>query len=141
MKNKLIPLGLLLAMSMSAFADQKTSAIDVLKKTQRWGLIQPGNMCVERYRFLPSGEVMIESNQERVTGTYRVISEANSFDLPAVVISFGTDNQQPDCAGSRENQAGTSTTNFLKKESDQKIYFCLDASGKNCPVYLRPDNF
>lgn len=139
MKKRSILLSLLMGMSVSVFADA-TTAIDALKQKQQWGLVQPGTMCVEHYRFLPSGEVFIESNKERVTGTYRFISKENGFELPAVMISFMTDNQQPDCAGSTDNQSGTSTINFLKKESDQKIYFCLDASGKNCPVYLRPEN-
>lgn len=139
MKKRFIPLGLLITISMSAWAD-RTTVIDLLKQTSNWGLVQPGTMCVEHYHFMPSGEVFIESNQERVTGTYSFLSKDNGFELPAVVISLVTDNQQPDCVGSRVNQSGTSTTNFLKKESDKKIYFCLDALGKNCPVYLRPNN-
>lgn len=116
------------------------SVIQILQKTPQWGLVQTGTACIEHYRFLPSGEVFISSNQERVSGTYSFISKENSFELPAVVIGFQTDNQQPDCTGSSENQAGLSTTNFLKKESDEKIYFCIDSLGKNCPVYLRPEH-
>ena len=139
MKKKLVALSFL--MSIVGVAKAETpSVMQILQKTPQWGLVQTGTSCIETYRFLPSGEVLINSNQERVSGTYSFISKENSFELPAVVIGFQTDNQQPDCMGSRENQAGVSTTNFLKKESDQKIYFCIDSLGKNCPVYLRPEH-
>lgn len=139
MKKKLVALSFL--MSIVGVAKAETpSVMQILQKTPQWGLVQTGTPCIETYRFLPSGEVLISSNQERVSGTYSFISKENSFELPAVVIGFQTDNQQPDCTGSRENQAGVSTTNFLKKESDQKIYFCIDSLGKNCPVYLRPEH-
>ncbi|MEG0488510.1 MAG: hypothetical protein RR575_11320 [Acinetobacter sp.] len=139
MKKKLIALSLLMSI-VGVSKAETASVMQVLQKTPQWGLVQTGTACIENYRFLPSGEVLISSNQERVSGTYSFISKENSFELPAVVIGFQTDNQQPDCTGSRENQAGSSTTNFLKKESDQKIYFCIDSLGKNCPVYLRPEH-
>lgn len=139
MKKRLVVLSFL--MSIVGVAKAETASVmQILQKTPQWGLVQTGTACIETYRFLPSGEVLINSNQERVSGTYSFISKENSFELPAVVIGFQTDNQQPDCTGSRENQAGSSTTNFLKKESDQKIYFCIDSFGKNCPVYLRPEH-
>lgn len=138
MKKRLIPLSLLFVLSGTASAES-TSAIDALKKTPNWGLIQAGTMCVEHYRFLPSGQVFIESNKERVSGTYSFLSQEISFKLPALVISFETDNKQVDCAGSRVDQTGTSTTNFLKIESEKKIYFCVDSLGKNCPAYLQPE--
>ena len=137
MKKGLLTLSLLMTTSLSAFADN-LSAIDVLKKNANWDLVQPGTMCVEEYRFLPEGRVSIASNQERVTGSYSFITGTDTFGLPAVMISFETDNQQPDCMGNNANQAGTASTNFLKIESAQKIYFCLDAMGKSCPVYLKP---
>ena len=117
---------------------QELSVVETLKQHQHWGLIQPGISCVEQYQFKPNGEVSIQSLQERVTGTYQYIISPNDFQLPAMVIHFETDNQKPDCAGSSVNQAGTSTTNFLKKGADQNIYFCHDASGKDCPVYIKP---
>ena len=126
-------------LSVAAETSQK-SAIEVLSSIPKWGLIQPGTSCIEHYQFLAAKEVKISSNQERVTGTYEYTQGASNFELPAMVIHFATDNLRPDCAGNSDNQAGTSTTNFLKIESDQKIYFCTDAVGKNCPVYLRPEN-
>ena len=138
MKKRLMVLSALATFSMFTHAESSL-AVTALQKHVQWGLVQPGTMCVESYQFLPNGEVKVESNQERVTGKYSFISKENSFELPAVVIAFETDNQKADCGGSTANQAGTSTTNFLKRESDQKIYFCLDSLGKNCPVYLRPE--
>ena len=137
MKKGLLTFGLLMTTSLSAFADN-LSAIDVLKTNANWDLVLPGTMCVEHYRFSPEGRISIASNQERVTGSYSFITGTNTFSLPAIVISFETDNQQADCMGNSANQAGTASTNFLKIESAQKIYFCLDAMGKNCPVYLKP---
>lgn len=111
-----------------------------LLNVQKWGLVQPGTACIEHYTFKPTtNEVTISSGQEIVTGSYQFLEKKNNFELPAVVISFETDNQKPDCAGNADNQAGTSTTNFLKKVSDQKIFFCNDALGKQCSVYLIPE--
>ncbi|OTG95790.1 hypothetical protein [Acinetobacter sp. ANC 3832] len=138
-----LSLSLMLSITTHAVADSKStsasSPLQTLLQTKNWGLVQPGTMCIEQYQFLPSGEVLIQSNKERVSGTYSYLEKQQGFELPAVVINFKTDNQQPDCAGNSENQAGTSTTNFIKKESDQKVYFCLDSLGKSCPVYLRPE--
>ena len=133
---KKILLSLLMIMPLSAMADN-TSA-NILQKTPNWGLVRAGTACIEHYQFLPSGEVKIESNLERVTGRYSFIEKQTGFELPAVVISFETDNKQPDCANDRTDQTGTASTIFLKKESDQKIFFCLDALGKSCPVYIKP---
>ncbi|AMW77478.1 hypothetical protein AMD27_00180 [Acinetobacter sp. TGL-Y2] len=120
--------------------EQKSDVFNVLKGTQFWGLVQSDNTCIEKYNFLPSGEILVSSHLERITGQYSFLENTQSFELPAVVINFKTDNRQPDCAGNSINQAGTSTTNFLKKVSDKEIYFCNDALGKDCPVYLRPEH-
>ena len=130
-----------LLMSISAHSqEQKKDVLNLLKDTQFWGLIQSGNTCIEKYNFLPSGEVLISSHLERITGQYSLLENSETFALPAVVINFKTDNKQPDCAGNATNQAGTSTTNFLKRVSDQELYFCNDALGKDCPVSLRPEH-
>lgn len=118
----------------------ESDVFNTLKTQQYWGLVQPGISCVEQYTFKANGEVDIKSHLERITGNYTQLVPTQNIELSAVVIRFETDNQQPDCMGNSTNQAGTSTTNFLKKDSDQKIYFCLDAFGKNCPVYLRPEH-
>lgn len=130
----------LVATTTAHSQEQKKNVFKVLKDTQFWGLIQSGNTCIEKYNFLPSGEVLISSHLERITGQYNFLENTASFALPAVVINFKTDNKQPDCSGNSTNQAGTSTTNFLKKVSDKEIYFCNDALGKDCPVLLRPQH-
>ncbi len=129
----------LTATIMAHAQEPKKDVFHVLKDTQFWGLIQSGSTCIEKYNFLPSGEVLISSHLERVTGSYSLLENIESFALPALVINFKTDNRQLDCAGNSSDQAGTSTTNFMKKVSDQQIFFCNDALGKDCPVYLRPE--
>lgn len=136
-------IGLLLTFGLSStlmtHADvNKQNVFDTLKNTQYWGLVRPGQICIEKYNFMPSGEVAISSHNERVTGTYSFLENTAVVGLPAVIINFKTDNKQPDCSGDSTNQAGTSTTNFLKKVSDKEIYFCNDPLGKDCPVYIKP---
>ena len=121
-----------------ALNESSEQLLSVLQQSKSWGLIQVGNACIENYQFLPSGDVIIDSNKEHVTGRYQYVATQQGFTLPALVISFETDNLGADCAGNIVNQAGTSTTNFVKKESNQKIFFCNDNLGKDCPVYLRP---
>ena len=133
-------LGLMLISSVSFAELRESSSLSTLLTSQTWGLIQPGTSCIENYQFSPDGTVEIKGNQEVITGRYSVMTSEKVFELPAVAIQFETDNQKPDCAGSTQNQVGMSTVNFLKKQSDEKIYFCIDALGKNCPVYLRPEN-
>lgn len=133
-------LGLMLISSVSFAELRQSPSLSTLLASHTWGLIQPGVSCIENYQFFPDGTLEIKGNQEVITGRYRVMTSEKAFELPAVAIQFDTDNQKPDCAGSTQNQAGMSTVHFLKKQSDEKIYFCLDALGKNCPVYLRLDN-
>ncbi len=132
-----------LLFSSISFANDLTADLSVMQKliaVPQWGLVQSGTTCIEKYQFLDSGVVLIESQQQQLRGDYYFIpSLAESF-LPAILINFTQDNQQPDCMGTIQNQVGTSTLNFLKKESDQVIYFCEDKLGKNCSVYLRPEN-
>ena len=120
--------------------DQQQNLFEILKKTQHWGLVRADTACIEQYNFKPLGEVAISSQKERVTGNYSFLENTQKFELPAVTIHFTTDNKQPDCAGDSTDQTGTTTTNFLKKYSDKKIYFCNDSLGKDCPVYLKPNN-
>lgn len=131
----------LMFMSSLSFADLRESpSLSTLLTSHPWGLIQPGTSCIENYQFSPNGTVEIKSNQEVVTGHYSLMTSEKNFELPAVAIQFETDNQQADCVGNTANQAGISTVNFIKRHSDNKIYFCVDSLGKNCPVYLRPEN-
>ncbi len=77
MKKKLVALSFL--MSIVGVAKAETpSVMQILQKKPQWGLVQTGTSCIETYRFLPSGEVLISSNQERVSGTYSFISKENS---------------------------------------------------------------
>ena len=78
-----------LLMSISAHSqEQKKDVLNLLKDTQFWGLIQSGNTCIEKYNFLPSGEVLISSHLERITGHYSLLENSEAFALPAVVINF-----------------------------------------------------
>lgn len=135
----LVSLGVF-SISVTHAGQDKLDVFDTLQKTQFWGLIRADQRCVEKYDFMPSGKVAIASDKERVTGTYRSLEHNQTSQLPAIVINFQTDNTKSDCSGDSTNQASTLTINFLKKESDQKIYFCNDPLGQDCPVYLEPRN-
>lgn len=124
-------------MSFAELTESKP--LSSLLTEKNWGLIRPDTACIEHYKFSPSGTVEIIGGQEIVTGHYSILSSDKGFELPAVIITFETDNQKADCTGSTENQIGIKTINFIKKESDQKIFFCDDSLGKKCPVYLRPE--
>lgn len=131
----------LMFMSSVSFAELiESPSLSSLLSSNHWGLVRPDTACIEYYKFSPDGKVDIKSNQEEVSGRYSFMTSDKPFELPAVAIQFETDNQKADCSGSTENQAGISTVNFLKKQSNEKIYFCIDSLGKNCPVYIRPEN-
>lgn len=143
MRLQCLALGIMLSLSTVIQADatlkeSSSDLISILQQSKSWELIYPNNLCVEKYQFLSSGKVIIDSDQEHVTGRYQYSNIHQSTTLPALVVSFETDNLGTDCLGNTVDQAGTSTIFFLKKEADQKFYFCNDDLGKNCPVYLRP---
>lgn len=112
---------------------------EMLTQFPQWGLVRTGHSCIEYYQFLPNGEVKIQSNQERILGRYTFLNQANVFELAAVKIDFVSDNSKPDCTGDATNQSNQSTVNYLKRKSEREIYFCDDAMGNSCPVYLRPE--
>lgn len=116
------------------------SAIELLTQTPKWKLTLPESSCVEHYQFLNGQELAISSASQRLTANYQFIASETNDQLPALAIHFTSDNQKADCSGNSQSQTGITTVNFLKKQSDQKIYFCLDALGKDCPVYLNPEH-
>ncbi|MFW1859401.1 hypothetical protein [Acinetobacter defluvii] len=136
----LTTLGLMFMSSVSFAELIESPSLSSLLSSNHWGLIRSDTTCIEHYKFSDDGAVEIKGNQEVITGRYSVLTSEKTFELPAVVIQFETDNQKADCTGSAQNQAGMSTVNFLKKQSNEKIYFCVDSLGKNCPVYIRPEN-
>ncbi|AWL27577.1 hypothetical protein DJ533_02670 [Acinetobacter defluvii] len=136
----LTTLGLMFMSSVSFAELIESPSLSSLLSSNHWGLIRSDTTCIEHYKFSDDGAVEIKGNQEVITGRYSVLTSEKSFELPAVAIQFETDNQKADCTGSAQNQAGMSTVNFLKKQSNEKIYFCVDSLGKNCPVYIRPEN-
>lgn len=123
--------------SMTHAADN--SAIELMKKSAKWGLVLPNSSCVEQYQFLNAQELTITSASQKVKANYEFIPSDDSEKLPMVVFRFTADNQKADCVGNAQNLVGQTSSNYIKKESNQKILFCLDEFGKNCPVYLRPE--
>lgn len=139
MKKLFLLLGLSLGLT-SLVVSAKTVVPDIIPIPSNWDLFLAGNSCLEHYQFRSNGDVLIKSNLQRLSGKYYIVSNDRRAELPAVVIHFEQDNQQLDCSGNKLNQVGTTTINFMKKVSDQQIYFCIDAFGKNCPVYLKPEH-
>ena len=130
----------LIFMSSVSFAELiESPSLSSLLSSNHWGLVRPDTACIEYYKFSPDGKVDIKSNQEEVSGRYSFMTSDKPFELPAVAIQFETDNQKADCVGNAQNLVGQTSSNYIKKESNQKILFCLDEFGKNCPVYLRPE--
>ncbi|QOW44450.1 MULTISPECIES: hypothetical protein [Acinetobacter] len=142
MRVKLLALSLILLFSSAIQAEEKIvepqQIVDILQQVQNWELIQPNTACKESYQFLPKGDITIQSNKEKVTGFYQYILPQDENNLPALGITFETDNLKEDCNGNSNNDVNISNVNFLKKASKDKIYLCTDYTGKNCPVYLRP---
>jgi hypothetical protein len=92
MHTKWLALGLIFGLNTAtqaeiALNESADSVVSVLQQSKYWGLIQPGTACVEQYQFLPSGDVIIDSNKEHVTGRYQYIESAQGFNLPALVLT------------------------------------------------------
>ena len=99
-----------------------------------WGMEIPANkQCVEYYNFRQNNEVVIKSAKEWSIGQYQYQPQNNrSEQLPALVMQIKYDNNEVDCSGVQNDQAGEVQHFFVKWVNKEQIQFCASNNGENC---------
>lgn len=104
-----------------------------------WGMAIPGNKkCVEYYNFRGGNEVVINSGKEWSIGVYdyQPAPDNTMTKLPTLAIQVKYENNEKDCSGFKEDQAGELSQVFVRWENSNSIDFCADEKGDRCFVSL-----
>lgn len=100
-----------------------------------WGMEIPNNKkCVEYYNFRGGNEVVVNSGKEWSAGLYDYQpSPDNSKDKPpALIMQIKYENNEVDCSGRQENQAGEVSQYFVRWKNNNTINFCASEKEEQC---------
>lgn len=123
-------------------AQKSAKAITVTTRPEimgLWGMeIASNKQCVEYYNFRGVNEVVIKSGQEWSYGVYDYQpSEDHNERLPALLLQIKYDNNEVDCSGLQQDQAGEVSQYFVKWTNERTIDFCANEKGEKCFATLR----
>lgn len=123
-------------------AQKSAKAITVTTRPEimgLWGMeIASNKQCVEYYNFRGVNEVVIKSGQEWSYGLYDYQpSEDHNERLPALLLQIKYDNNEVDCSGLQQDQAGEVSQYFVKWTNERTIDFCANEKGEKCFATLR----
>ncbi len=126
----------------AATAQKSAKAITVTTRPEimgLWGMeIASNKQCVEYYNFRGVNEVVIKSGQEWSYGVYDYQpSEDHNERLPALLLQIKYDNNEVDCSGLQQDQAGEVSQYFVKWTNERTIDFCTNEKGEKCFATLR----
>ncbi|TXJ05737.1 MAG: hypothetical protein E6Q26_00350 [Acinetobacter sp.] len=126
----------------AATAQKSAKAITVTTRPEimgLWGMeIASNKQCVEYYNFRGVNEVVIKSGQEWSYGVYDYQpSEDHNERLPALLLQIKYDNNEVDCSGLQQDQAGEVSQYFVKWTNERTIDFCANEKGEKCFATLR----
>ncbi len=104
-----------------------------------WGMTLPNNKkCTEYYNFRGSNEVVVNSAKEWSTGLYdyQPAPDNTQTKLPALIIQIKYDNNEQDCSGRQEDQAGETSQYYVRWQNPNTINFCASEKGDQCIATL-----
>ena len=104
-----------------------------------WGMEIPNNKkCIEYYNFKANNNVVIKSGEEWSSGIYDYqVPQDTTEQAPALIMQVKYDNNQVDCSGNQEDQAGEVTQYFVKWQNPHTINFCAGEKADQCFATLR----
>ena len=103
-----------------------------------WGMKIPNNnKCVEYYNFKSSNQVIIKSASEWSTGIYEYQPSPENSKIGALALQVKYDNNQKDCSGHQQDQAGEVSQYFVQWRDANTIQFCASEKDDKCFVTLR----
>ncbi|MDM1765423.1 MULTISPECIES: hypothetical protein [unclassified Acinetobacter] len=100
-----------------------------------WGMEIPNNKkCVEYYNFRGGNEVVVNSGKEWSIGLfdYQPSPDNTKEKLPALIMQIKYENNQVDCSGYQENQAGEVSQYFVRWKNENTIKFCASEKEDKC---------
>ncbi|TCM64478.1 hypothetical protein EC844_11737 [Acinetobacter calcoaceticus] len=104
-----------------------------------WGMKIPDNKkCTEYYNFRGGNELVVNSAKEWSTGLYdyQPAPDNTQTKLPALIIQIKFDNNQADCSGQTEDQAGEMSQYYVRWLNANTINFCMTETGDKCVATL-----
>jgi hypothetical protein len=88
--------------------------------------------CPYRLAFTESGEIFVESGQERLSGTYTIEPQPGTNPVARVVRVIKQTNGMPDCSGRVVSYNETPQGAFVFVADQKAIVLCFDAQGQSC---------
>lgn len=120
---------------------QNDNSINIVVRSQivgLWGMEIPNNKkCVEYYNFKSNNQVIIKSAAEWSTGIYEYQSSPENSKIGALALQVKYDNNQKDCSGHQQDQAGEVSQYFVQWRNINTIQFCTSEKQDKCVVTLR----
>lgn len=104
-----------------------------------WGMQLPNNnTCIEYYNFKGANELVVNSGKEWSTGIYdyQPAPDNTMKKLPVMAMQIKYDNDEIDCSGVQQDQAGEISQFYVKWNSPNSISFCGTETGEQCVVDL-----
>lgn len=80
----------------------------------RWSYTYLATGCKEVYEFAPNGTFTYSALDERISGTYELQKLQSNQRRHELKLTLQTDNQEPDCNGFSDNDAGTQETRVIQ---------------------------
>lgn len=120
--------------------NQNDNSINIIVRPQiagLWGMKIPNNnKCVEYYNFKSSNQVIIKSASEWSTGIYEYQPSPENSKIGALALQVKYDNNQKDCSGHQQDQAGEVSQYFVQWRDANTIQFCASEKQDKCMVTL-----
>lgn len=102
-----------------------------------WGMEIPNNKkCVEYYNFKSNNQVVIKSASEWSTGVYEYQPSTENHKIGLLGLQIKYDNNQKDCLGNQQDQAGELSQYIVQWRSPTTIQFCGSEKQDKCVVTL-----
>jgi hypothetical protein len=88
--------------------------------------------CPYRLAFTQSGEIFVQSGQERLAGTYTVEALSGMNPVARVVRVIKQTNGMPDCNGRVVSYTEAPQGAFVFLSDERSMVLCFDAQGHSC---------
>lgn len=104
-----------------------------------WSYTYPSVQCTEIYSFKADNTFTVTSLDEIYGGTYSLSDDVNSSDRQEFSITITSDNQQADCEGDMESDAGVTAELYIEFVSPIVMDWYLEPTGGTASITLKKD--
>lgn len=132
-------LSLLLCLTSISHANYESNiTLDIRSPlTGLWKLTESPAQCTEYYNFREKNALIVNSGKEWVVGkyTYEYPEYQNRTSSPTLMWQIDYDNNEIDCHGQQENQAGDIVAFKVNWKNNNQVQLC-DAKSNECYINL-----